>query len=80
MVKKKEITVDISKHMFIPNHKILNKSEAEIIFKTWKIRKKDNHFAQFQKQEKTIFVTSSGPIFMLNMVFFDGFTQISKIY
>lgn len=37
MVKKKEITVDISKHMFIPNHKILNKSEAEIIFKTYNI-------------------------------------------
>ena len=37
MAKKKEITVDISKHIFIPNHKILDESEAEAIFKTYNI-------------------------------------------
>tara|TARA_B100001079_G_scaffold221727_1_gene197752 strand:- start:87 stop:338 length:252 start_codon:yes stop_codon:yes gene_type:complete len=37
LAKKKEITVDISKHIFIPNHKILDESEAEAIFKTYNI-------------------------------------------
>ena len=37
MVKKKEIIVDISKHIFIPKHKILDESEAELIFKTYNI-------------------------------------------
>ena len=37
MAKKKEITVDISKHKFIPNHKILDESESEVIFKTYNI-------------------------------------------
>ena len=39
MAKKKEITVDISKHTFIPKHKVLNESESEVILKTYNISK-----------------------------------------
>ena len=37
MVKKKEIIVDISKHIFIPKHKILKESEIKIILETYNI-------------------------------------------
>lgn len=37
MAKKKEITVDISKHVFVPKHKILNDSETDSLLKTYNI-------------------------------------------
>jgi len=37
LAKKKEITVDISKHVFVPKHKILNDSETESLLKTYNI-------------------------------------------
>ena len=37
MAKKKEISVDISKHVFVPKHKILNVSETETLLKNYNI-------------------------------------------
>ena len=37
MAKKKEITVDISKHIFIPKHKILNELEFQQLLKKYNI-------------------------------------------
>ncbi len=37
MAKKKEISVDISKHVFVPKHKILNDSETETLLKNYNI-------------------------------------------
>ena len=37
MAKKKEITVDISKHIFVPKQRILNETETETLLKTYNI-------------------------------------------
>jgi len=37
LAKKKEISVDISKHVFVPKHKILNDSETETLLKNYNI-------------------------------------------